>query len=163
MTRNCDISCRDYSQTWIAWAPFWKRQLFCSRRWGRGRKNLLIARDLSNEQVGSFRLVEKIGAGGMGEVYLATQEAPLQRKVAIKLLREGMGTAQIVARFRQEQQAISLMNHPNIATILDAGTARLGSNSTLSVNSLSAIGIILSLPWSMSTEYRLLGIATGRN
>ncbi len=70
---------------------FLETPAFLQSEVGQGAENLLIARDLSNEQVGSFRLVEKIGAGGMGEVYLATQEAPLQRKVAIKLLREGMG------------------------------------------------------------------------
>ncbi len=72
---------------------------------------------------GPYRYLSKIGEGGMGEVYLAEQETPIRRTVAIKVIRGGMANASCLARFEQERQAISMMNHPNIARLLDAGTA----------------------------------------
>lgn len=95
----------------------------------RRSNDLLIARDLSETQIGSFRLLERVGSGGMGEVYRAFQETPIQRQVAIKVIRDDLITDQIIARFHLEQQAISMMNHPNIAMILDAGTATIASPS----------------------------------
>jgi eukaryotic-like serine/threonine-protein kinase len=74
---------------------------------------------------GPYRHLTKIGEGGMGEVYLAEQESPVKRIVAIKVIRAGMASASCVARFEQERQAISMMNHPNIARLLDAGTAKV--------------------------------------
>jgi len=72
--------------------------------------------------IGPYRLVERIGEGGMGVVYRAEQKEPVRRTVAIKLIRGGLDTAQVVARFEAERQALALMDHPGIARIHDAGT-----------------------------------------
>ncbi|MFO0847715.1 MAG: tetratricopeptide repeat protein [Gemmataceae bacterium] len=77
-------------------------------------------------RVGPYRLRELIGEGGMGAVYVADQEDPVRRRVALKLIRPGMGSREVVARFEQERQALALMDHPNIAKVLDAGTAADG-------------------------------------
>jgi serine/threonine protein kinase/tetratricopeptide (TPR) repeat protein len=71
--------------------------------------------------VGPYRLMEEIGEGGMGLVYVAEQQHPVRRKVALKLIKPGMDSRQVVARFEQERQALALMDHPNIAKVLDAG------------------------------------------
>jgi WD40 repeat protein/serine/threonine protein kinase len=72
--------------------------------------------------IGPYRLLEQIGEGGFGVVFMAEQQQPFRRKVALKVLKPGMDTRQIVARFEAERQALALMDHPNIAKILDAGT-----------------------------------------
>ncbi len=71
--------------------------------------------------VGPYRLMEEIGEGGMGLVYVAEQQHPVRRKVALKLIKPGMDSRQVVARFEQERQALALMDHPNIAKVLDGG------------------------------------------
>ena len=76
--------------------------------------------------IGPYRLLEKIGEGGMGVVYMAEQERPVRRKVALKVIKAGMDTAQVVARFEAERQALALMDHPNIAHVLDAGATDTG-------------------------------------
>ncbi len=76
--------------------------------------------------VGPYRLVEKIGVGGMGEVYLADQTFPVRRHVALKLIKLGMDTKEVVARFESERQALALLNHPNIAHVFDAGISAEG-------------------------------------
>jgi serine/threonine protein kinase/tetratricopeptide (TPR) repeat protein len=76
--------------------------------------------------IGPYKLLEKIGEGGMGEVWMAEQRAPMQRKVALKIIKAGMDTRQVVARFEAERQALALMDHPNIAKILDAGATDSG-------------------------------------
>lgn len=76
--------------------------------------------------IGSYKLLEKIGEGGMAVVYMAEQERPLQRKVALKLVKLGMDTAQVIARFEAERQALALMDHPHIARVFDAGTTDSG-------------------------------------
>jgi len=78
------------------------------------------------EHVGPYRLLEKIGEGGMGEVWLAEQEQPVRRRVALKLIKIGMDTRQVVARFEAERQALALMEHPAIAKVFDAGVSRQG-------------------------------------
>jgi serine/threonine protein kinase/pilus assembly protein TadC len=70
---------------------------------------------------GRYTLVEKIGEGGMGEVWVAKQTEPVKRKVALKLIKAGMDTKAVVQRFEQERQALALMDHPNIARVLDGG------------------------------------------
>ncbi len=72
--------------------------------------------------IGRYKLLEKLGEGGMGVVYLAEQEEPVRRQVALKLIKAGMDTRQVVARFEAERQALALMDHPNIARVLDGGT-----------------------------------------
>jgi serine/threonine protein kinase/WD40 repeat protein/tetratricopeptide (TPR) repeat protein len=76
----------------------------------------------SGVQIGPYKLLEQIGAGGMGVVYMAEQLKPIRRKVAIKIIKPGMDTAQVIARFEAERQALAMMDHPNIAHVLDAGT-----------------------------------------
>lgn len=72
--------------------------------------------------IGPYKLVEQIGEGGFGVVFLAEQSHPVRRKVALKIIKPGMDTRQVVARFEAERQALALMDHPNIAKVLDAGT-----------------------------------------
>src|SRR5262245_14313867 len=70
---------------------------------------------------GRFKLRQKLGEGGMGEVWVADQTEPVQRRVALKVVRPGFGSARMLARFDQERQALALMDHPNVAKVLDAG------------------------------------------
>ncbi|MEK7951420.1 serine/threonine protein kinase [Luteolibacter soli] len=76
--------------------------------------------------IGRYRLIERIGEGGCGVVYLAEQLEPVKRKVALKIIRLGMDTENVIARFRAERQALALMDHPNIARVLDAGATGSG-------------------------------------
>ncbi|HAB15643.1 MAG TPA: hypothetical protein DCE44_04250 [Verrucomicrobiales bacterium] len=76
--------------------------------------------------IGRYKLLEKIGEGGFGEVYVAEQREPVKRKVALKIIKLGMDTRQVVARFEAERQALALMDHPNIAKVLDAGATETG-------------------------------------
>lgn len=77
-------------------------------------------------QIGPYRLMEVIGEGGFGTVFLAVQEQPVRRRVALKLIRLGMDTSQVVARFEAERQALAMMDHPNIARVYDAGATPTG-------------------------------------
>ena len=72
--------------------------------------------------IGAYKLLQQIGEGGMGTVYMAEQTVPVQRKVALKVMKSGTDSRQILARFEAERQALALMDHPNIAKVLDAGT-----------------------------------------
>lgn len=76
--------------------------------------------------IGRYRLLQVIGEGGMGIVYMAEQTEPVHRKVALKIIKLGMDTKQVVARFEAERQALALMDHPNIAKVLDAGATESG-------------------------------------
>src|SRR5215472_6289857 len=76
--------------------------------------------------IGPYKLLEPIGEGGMGVVYMAEQTHPVRRKVALKIIKPGMDTRQVVARFEAERQALALMDHPNIARVLDAGATDTG-------------------------------------
>jgi len=73
-------------------------------------------------RIGPYKLLQKLGEGGMGAVYMAEQEEPVRRTVAVKLIKPGMDSRQVLARFEAERQALALMDHPNIAKVLDAGT-----------------------------------------
>ncbi|HVK15367.1 MAG TPA: serine/threonine-protein kinase, partial [Fimbriiglobus sp.] len=76
--------------------------------------------------VGPYQLIEQIGEGGMGSVWMAQQTEPVRRLVAVKLIKAGMDSKQVVARFEAERQALALMDHPNIARVLDGGTTGAG-------------------------------------
>jgi eukaryotic-like serine/threonine-protein kinase len=76
----------------------------------------------SGRRIGPYVLVRKLGQGGMGTVWLAEQHEPVQRIVALKLIREGMDSKAVVARFSSERQALALMQHPAIARVYDAGS-----------------------------------------
>jgi serine/threonine protein kinase len=93
--------------------------------------NVEINRDnLTDGQIGSrvgrYKLLQKIGEGGCGTVYLAEQEEPVHRQVALKVIKPGMDTKNVIARFEAERQALALMDHPNIARVLDAGATDNG-------------------------------------
>ena len=76
--------------------------------------------------IGPYKLMEQIGEGGFGLVFVAEQERPIRRKVALKIIKPGMDTRDVIARFEAERQALALMDHPNIARVLDAGTTESG-------------------------------------
>jgi serine/threonine protein kinase/Tfp pilus assembly protein PilF len=76
--------------------------------------------------IGAYKLQEQIGEGGMGLVFVADQEKPIRRRVALKVIKPGMDSRQVIARFETERQALALMDHPNIAHVLDAGTTESG-------------------------------------
>ena len=76
--------------------------------------------------IGRYKILEKIGEGGVGIVYVAEQREPVNRRVALKIIKLGMDTKQVVARLEAERQALALMDHPNIAKVLDAGAAGSG-------------------------------------
>ena len=76
--------------------------------------------------IGPYRLIQKAGEGGMGEVWHAEQTEPIRRRVALKIIKQGMDTRQIIARFEQERQALALMNHPCVAKVFDAGSTPEG-------------------------------------
>ncbi|MCL5283007.1 MAG: protein kinase [Planctomycetes bacterium] len=76
--------------------------------------------------IGHYKLLEKIGEGGMAVVYMAEQTEPIRRKVALKIIKPGMDTRQVIARFEAERQALALMDHPCIAKVLDAGATETG-------------------------------------
>jgi serine/threonine protein kinase/tetratricopeptide (TPR) repeat protein len=80
----------------------------------------------SGNIIGPYKLVEQIGEGGMGTVWMAQQTEPVKRVVALKLIKTGMDSKQVIARFEAERQALALMDHPNIARVLDAGTTSAG-------------------------------------
>lgn len=74
-------------------------------------------------EIGPYKLIDVLGEGGMGVVYLAEQTTPVRRRVALKLLKPGMDSKQVIARFESERQALAVMDHPNIARVLDSGVA----------------------------------------
>jgi serine/threonine protein kinase/tetratricopeptide (TPR) repeat protein len=78
------------------------------------------------QEIGSYRLLRKLGEGGMGEVFEAEQSEPVRRRVALKVIKWGMDTKEVVARFESERQALALMDHPNIARVYDAGSTTEG-------------------------------------
>ena len=79
------------------------------------------------KQIGPYKILQKIAEGGMGAVYMAEQSEPIKRRVALKLIKAGRDTEQIIARFDAERQALAMMDHANIARIFDAGTTEDGS------------------------------------
>src|SRR6266702_2330761 len=78
------------------------------------------------DSIGRYKLLQHIGEGGCGVVYMAEQEEPVRRRVALKVIKLGMDTRQVVARFEAERQALALMDHPNIAKVLDGGATETG-------------------------------------
>src|SRR5438067_7256692 len=89
----------------------------------------------AGDRIGRYKLLQQIGEGGCGVVYMAEQTEPVRRRVALKVIKLGMDTKQVIARFEAERQALALMDHPNIAKILDAGitetpTQRVGESAS---------------------------------
>src|SRR5687768_8264705 len=91
---------------------------------------LLATIDQPRERIGTligrYKLLEQVGEGGMGVVYVAEQTEPVRRRVALKIIKPGMDTKQVIARFEAERQALAMMDHPNIARVVDAGTTDAG-------------------------------------
>ncbi len=80
----------------------------------------------TGDRVGPYKLLQQIGEGGMGVVYMAEQQEPVRRRVALKIIKPGMDSRQVIARFEAERQALAIMDHQNIARVLDAGTTGSG-------------------------------------
>jgi len=83
-------------------------------------------REQIGTMIGPFKILQEIGEGGFGFVYMAQQTAPIKRKVALKIVKPGMDTRQVIGRFEAERQALAMMDHPNIAKVLDAGATPTG-------------------------------------
>src|ERR1700678_1120554 len=77
-------------------------------------------------RIGPYKILQKIGEGGCGGVYMAEQAKPVRRRVALKIIKLGMDTKNVIARFESERQALAMMDHPNIAQVLDAGATNKG-------------------------------------
>src|SRR5580765_548683 len=86
----------------------------------------LPAIEKPGDRIGRYKLLQQIGEGGCGIVHMAEQEEPLRRRVALKVIKLGMDTRQVIARFEAERQALALMDHPNIAKVLDGGVTESG-------------------------------------
>src|ERR1017187_3272740 len=86
----------------------------------------VVGSEKPGDRIGRYKLLEKIGEGGCGIVYMAEQTEPIRRRVALKIVKLGMDTRQVIARFEAERQALALMDHPNIAKVLDAGATDTG-------------------------------------
>src|SRR5437868_5005979 len=84
------------------------------------------ATEAAGARIGRYTLLEKIGEGGFGSVFMAEQKHPVRRTVALKIIKLGMDTRQVIARFDAERQALAMMDHPNIAKVLDAGATETG-------------------------------------
>src|SRR5436305_13885960 len=84
------------------------------------------------DRIGRYKLLQQVGEGGCGVVYMAEQTEPVRRRVALKVIKLGMDTKQVIARFEAERQALALMDHPNIAKILDAGVTERPLTPSLS-------------------------------
>jgi len=82
--------------------------------------------EAGSDRIGHYKILQKLGEGGCGVVYMAEQTDPVRRRVALKVIKLGMDTKQVIARFEAERQALALMDHPNIAKVLDAGTTGRG-------------------------------------
>ncbi|MCB1275560.1 protein kinase [Prosthecobacter sp.] len=86
----------------------------------------LPSSEKSGDRIGPYKLLQAIGEGGFGTVWMADQEHPVRRRVALKIIKLGMDTKEVVARFEQERQALAMMDHPNIARVFDAGATEQG-------------------------------------
>jgi serine/threonine protein kinase/tetratricopeptide (TPR) repeat protein len=88
--------------------------------------NVTAIRESPGAIIGCYKLLQQLGEGGMGVVFMAEQQEPIRRRVALKIIKPGMDTRQVIARFEAERQALAVMDHPNIARVLDAGTTESG-------------------------------------
>ncbi len=102
--------------------------VFLGRRPRQGPAGIIseAAAEQPGDRIGRYKLLQQIGEGGFGVVYLAEQEEPVRRRVALKVIKAGMDTREVIARFEAERQALAMMDHPNIAQVLDAGATAGG-------------------------------------
>jgi WD40 repeat protein/serine/threonine protein kinase len=91
-----------------------------------GPEPMVVLAGRTGQQIGNYKLLEQIGEGGCGVVYLAEQREPVRRQVALKVIKLGLDTKNVIARFEAERQALALMDHPNIAKVLEAGATESG-------------------------------------
>jgi hypothetical protein len=112
--------------------------------------------------IGRYRLLEKIGEGGFGVVYVAEQKTPVRRRVALKIIKLGMDTRSVIARFGAERQALAMMDHPNIAKVFDAGATDTGRSYLVMelVRGMSTADTLQAIPrrWCSSRA-----VASGRS
>ena len=118
LRRRLDLLLRAYAQV--------GHVLDCTAGSDRADTRLAGAAELAGDRIGPFKLLEQIGEGGYGTVWMAEQDKPVQRRVALKIIKLGMDTKEVIGRFEQERQALALMEHPNIARVIDAGATPLG-------------------------------------
>src|SRR5437016_13671509 len=106
--------------------------------------------------IGSYKLLEQIGEGGFGVVFLTEQTQPVRRQVALKLLKPGMDTRQVVARFEAERQALAIMDHPNIAKVFDGGATGTVASGQWPVTSKEKEGAsaLATSHWPLATAGR---------
>src|SRR5437763_2911391 len=90
------------------------------------RATVVLVIEKPGDRIGRYKLLQQIGEGGCGVVYMAEQTEPVRRRVALKVIKLGMDTKQVIARFEAERQALALMDHPNIAKVLEAGATEAG-------------------------------------
>ena len=88
-----------------------------------------IPSEMAGQIIGKYKLLQSIGDGGFGTVWMAEQKEPVKRRVALKIIKLGMDTKQVIARFEAERQALAMMDHPNIAKVFDAGSTDTGRHS----------------------------------
>ena len=91
-----------------------------------GTATMAAVTERSGDRIGRYKLLQKIGEGGVGVVYMAEQQEPVRRRIALKILKLGMDTRSVIARFEAERQALAMMEHSNIARVLDAGATEAG-------------------------------------
>ncbi|MBW3540328.1 MAG: protein kinase, partial [Planctomycetes bacterium] len=117
--------------------------------------------------IGPYKLLEQIGEGGFGVVFMAEQEQPVRRRVALKVIKPGMDTREVIARFEAERQALALMDHPNIARVLDAGATSEGSRRKADGSQeaqeapVSSLPTAVRLPPSDSRPYFVMELVKG--
>src|SRR5438105_424285 len=90
------------------------------------KATVVLLAEKPGDRIGRYKLLQQIGEGGCGTVYMAEQTEPVRRRVALKVIKLGMDTKQVIARFEAERQALALMDHPNIAKVLEAGATETG-------------------------------------
>jgi serine/threonine protein kinase/tetratricopeptide (TPR) repeat protein len=111
--------------------------------------------------IGPYKLLEQIGEGGFGVVFMAEQTEPVRRRVALKIIKPGMDTRQVIARFEAERQALALMDHPNIAKVLDAGTTGEVRNGEWGVRNEGISHSALPTPHSAGRPYFVMELVQG--
>jgi hypothetical protein len=99
-----------------------------------------VAFEQAGAMIGRYKLLEEIGEGAFGVVYMAEQQEPVQRKVALKIVKAGMDTREVIARFEAERQALALMDHPNIAQVFDGGVIGAADSQPSTLNPQLALG-----------------------
>ena len=110
-----------------------------------------IQQNADTKQIGPYKIREQIGEGGMGIVYVAEQQTPVRRKVALKVIKPGMDSKEVVARFEAERQALAMMDHPGIAKVFDGGVTESGQP-------YFAMELINGIPITQYCDEQKLGI-----